>query len=951
MAVANIQATLTLDDIPFSVLGFVEEQRLGRPAELSVRLDVGLPYDADTLVGKRALFELKRRGAAPRYFHGVVDEATVIGTAMLDATEVVADNAVMEVELHVVPWIAVLAHVQNSEIFQELDVQGVVTKVLEEHGVPSAEMDWRLTGSYPVRTYCVQYQESVLDFVSRLLEEEGIYYAFEMSPDGAKIVFSDDSTAADALEGGHRLPFRPDASMDVREDHLRRVDERHRVRSGKFVLRDYDFERPKLDQTVEVESDADTDLERYDYPGMYTEPSEGKRLAQVKLEAEQVERYTLLVEADCPRLVPGRKIEIEEALDEVINGEWLVVGTVQELRRRRTAEQMEHDVGAAGTAEETYEVRAVLLPADRKYRCPQVTPVPVAEGPHSAVVVAPEGAQAEEIHTDEWGRCKVKFQWDLSEEVADKASCWMRTKQAQTSGSMVLPRVGWEVIVEHLEGHPDRPFVVGRMYNGTFMPPYALPEGRSRTALKTHSTPGGSGYNEVRFEDKAGGEEIYIHAAYDMVVHAANNKTKSVMNREAKTVAVDSSTSVGGNQKVQITKGNDGTVGADQKLTVGGNRKVEVNALQALNVGGGSSNTVGGNHFEMDGDPLTALVNIAVEKATEVVQAKAAEQMAKLDEYVQSKVDQVMAPINDMQGQVEKVAAAMDAVGQGQLSETTTAMREAAALPQIDELGSAMQDAAFGGSTQAGDAMGVEVGPRAEGAEGVSAQTGLDQVVNGAIAKGVRAGGDVADAGLHDLFGEALGLEGSGGGGESAANLAGPELDQAGIDETDRAKGPGHALYVVEGDLSESVGSLKTSLAITGINTQVAGNMTQSIGAARVIGAVGDSTETIDGNKTETCVGLVVYTKGDASETVGGTKTCMVGGAIVDRISGGQTVEASGPATFIGALHKVEASEKITFKVGGSEVVIEGGGIVLKAPIISVLSPKIQLTKKAAQNS
>ncbi len=948
MATGTLRATFTVGDIVATrVNAFREERCLGRPPELWVTVEIKDQIDGDELVGKPAALELGRRGRDMRHFVGLVEAITVVGSPIAGGI------GVDLYRFHLVSPLSLLEHVVTCEIFQELDVKAIISKVLDDYGIGPDGYEWRLTGSYPKRDYCVQYNECTLDFITRLIEEEGIYYFTDFSVEGAKIIFADDSTAGDDLEGAdNRLPFRPDSDQDGQHDSVRSIDDRRRVRSGKFVLRDYDFTRPELDMTVDAAADIDTDLERYDYPGGYTEPSEGSRLVQVLLEAEQVERCMLLIEGDCPRLVPGKKVLIEDALHDENNGEYVTTDVMQELVSARSADQMVSLTGVedAQEREEAFITRATLLPSDIPYRCPLVTPKPVIDGPQTATVVAPAGSSAEEIHTDEWGRSKVRFHWDLANVFDDKASCWMRTKQQQTSGSMVLPRVDWEVVVEFLEGDPDRPIVTGRMYNGVYMPPYALPEGKSRTAIRSHTTPGGDGHNEVRFEDKAGGEEVYVHAQYDVTVVAANNKTKSIGNCEAKMVGVDSTMSVGANQDIKVTMGGKGSIGADQSLTVGGNRSVEVNALQALKVGGDSTNSVGANHFEMDGDPLTALVNLAVEKATEVLQEKADEMLAQVDAYVQDKVNQVMDPINNMQEQVGRVAEAMDAVSQGQLGEVSTALREAASLPQVGELGGQMREAAFGGMQAAGDAAGVEVNAPGEDAEGFSAQTGLDQLTSGAIEKGVRAGGDVADGALHDLFGEALGLDGAGGGGASMPNEVFPELDVAGIDETDREQGPGHSLNKVDGSLTESAGALKVAMAITGINTEVAGDMTQTIGIGRIEGVWADRTETVDGNKDETAVGLVVLSKGDVSEKVSGSKTCMVGGAIVDLIDGAHTVEASGPATMIAALHKVEAKEKITFKVGDSEVVIEGDGVTFSAPIIAVLSPKIQLTKKAAEN-
>jgi type VI secretion system secreted protein VgrG len=950
MTVGTLYQTFQLPELDGTrVISFREERRLGRPPELWALVEMPVQNAGEDMIGMQARMSWGRSQRDERTFLGIVESVTLTGGAEL------ADQGSDQYLFHVVTPLYLLDQDVTCEIHQEMTVKDIVSKVLDDRNL--SDYEWRLTGEYQERVYCVQYNESCWDFVSRLLEEEGIYFFTSMTADKSTIVFADDSTACDDLAGEKVITFQQDAGMATQKDFIRSVDERHRVRSGKFVLRDYDFEKPDLDLTVDASSELDTDLERYDYPGNYADPAVGTQLATVRLEAEQIDRHVLLVEADCPRMVPGYQITIEDALHDEINGDYLVTGVVHDRTGDRSAEQLAQDTGEGSTSSEgegesvaTYLLRATLLPLDVPYRSPQVTPRPIIEGPQTAQVVAPAGSQEEEIHTDKWGRCKVRFYWDMAGINDDKASCWMRTKQMQSSGSMVLPRVNWEVTVEFLEGDPDRPVVTGRVYNGVYKPPYALPDGKSRTSIRSHSTPGGSGYNEVRFEDLAGGEEIFLHSQYDMTVVAANNKSKVIGHDERKQVAVDSTLTVGANQDVKVTMGGKGSIGADQTLTVGGNRKVEVNALQALNVGGDSASSIGGNHFEMDGDPLTALVNLAVEKATKVLQKKAADALKQVDAYVQDKVEQVMGPINDLQDKANGVAEAMDQVSQGHLGEVSTAIREASALPQIDQLGGDMRSAAFGANMAAGDALGVEVNAPDADAEGFSAQSGLDQLANGAIEKGVRAGGDVADGALHDLFGDALGLDGSGGGGASMPSEVGPELDQAGVDETDREKGPGHALYALDANLTETVGALKVTAAITGINVEVAGDFTQTIGAARVDGAWGDRVMEIDGSKDETCIGLVVLSKGDVSEKVSGSKTTMVGGAIVDLIDGKHTVEASGPATMIAALHKVTAKEKITFKVGDSEVVIEGGGVTFSAPIVSVLSPKIQITKKSAEN-
>ncbi|MEO7330840.1 MAG: type VI secretion system tip protein TssI/VgrG, partial [Minicystis sp.] len=794
--------------VAHAVLAFREEHALGRPAEATVTVQLADYVDPEEMIGTDAELQFTTGDEGILHvFAGIVEAVTIVGSTA------VGSGSVHHVRFHLCSKMALLGRCEGSEIFQELDVKAIVTKVLEEYGVPAGQQEWRLSGSYPKREYCVQYDESALSFVSRLLEEEGIYYHSERHDDGEHVVFEDDSESASPIEGEAELPFRQRSGMEIEKDAIYSIVERRRVVSGKFSLRDYDFERPKLDMSAEAESDVDTDLEVYDFPGLYVEPSEGKRLAQVRLEAEQAARSTLLVESDCTRLEIGRKLSIVEALHDEINGSYVVTSVV-------------HELGYDGAA--TYNVTAELLPAAVKFRSPRVTPAPIIEGPQTATVVAPKGAPPQEIHTDEHGRCKVKFHWDLGPDLDDKASCWMRVGQLQTSGSMVLPRIDWEVVVEFLEGNPDRPIVTGRLYNGLYMPPYALPEGKTRTSLRTMSTPGGQGSNEIRFEDKAGAEEIMIRAQYDQTLTTANNKVTTIGNNQTRMVKVDSSVKVGADETVKITKGAQGTVGGAQSLSVGGNRKVEVNAVIGLTVMGNSKTQVGGNHFEMDGNPLKALLALAAQKVAEVAQAVAAEAMGKIDAAVQSKVDQVMGPINGLQSQMQQIGAGMQAVADGDLGAAAPLIAQAAGLP-------ASPSEVLGGGESAPDAAEGGEGGGEEAPPGVTAQLGIDSAVNHAIEHGT--------ASAAAALGSALGLDAGGGCSESGQNRTGPVGDVPGIDETDRATGPGHSTSKVAGKLDESVGSIKVVAALTGIHTNVAGNLTDSIGAARA--------ELIMGNRAE----------------------------------------------------------------------------------------------------
>ena len=929
MATRSFQAAFKTADVEaFAVLAFREEHRLGRPSEAKITCQLLDYIDPDAMVGAAAALSFQAGDDGARHrFSGVVDEVTVVGSTF------VGGQSVHHVIFHVVSTMGLLAWNVGTQIFQEMTWKDVVAKVLEQGGVDPTRVAWKLTASYQTREYCVQYNESALDFISRLLEQEGAYYRVEAHDDGEHLIFEDDSSNAPPIEGVAELPFRQRSGLEKEEDSIHAIGERRRVVSGKYVLRDYDFKKPRLDLTGAAEADADTDLEVYDFPGEYLLPAEGERLARVRLEAAQSERNTLFIEADCTRLECGKKLEITDAIHDEINGKYVMVALVHQLGH-----------GAGGTP--TYEAKASLVPEKVRYRSPRVTPVPLIDGPQTARVVAPKGAPTEEIHTDEHGRCKVKFHWDLGPAEDDKASCWMRVGQLQTSGSMVLPRLGWEVVVEFLEGNPDRPLVTGRLYNGVFMPPYQLPEGKTRTAVLTATTPGGGGNNEIRFEDKAGAEEIRIQAQYDQTIVTANNKTTTVGNNQTRTIKVNTTTTVGANQDVKVTKGAESAIGADQSVTVGGDRKVEVNAVTALDVGGASTTTVGGNHFEMDGNPLKALLALATQAVVAAAQAKAGEVMAKIDAAVQSRVDQVMGPINKLQGQVQALGAGMEAVANGDLGQAAPLLAGAAGLPGPAAFASSLggEGAGGGGGEGGGGEGGGSEGADGEGAGGqggATSQLGLDAAVNSAIARGGNA--------ASDALGQALGLDSDGAGGESNANEAGPVGDVAGVDATDRAKGPGHNTNKVAGTQTEKIGSIRVAAAITGVMTNVSGDLTEDIGAARIEMAMGNRAEAVGGNKTETALGLVVYSKADETEKVTGAKTTLVGGAILAKIGGGHSVTASAPATFLGAFHKIEASTSITLKCGASTVVIDGSGIALTSPIVTITAGKVAMTKAVSE--
>jgi type VI secretion system secreted protein VgrG len=925
----NLQTTLGIGDaIAFKVLAFREVHELGRPAYLEVDALFGSYLDPEDIIAQTGELEFGYDDGALRKFTGLVESVTVVGSSAVgNAARTYQYSFVL------VTQFTLMGPSRTCRILQEVNVQDAVEKVLKE-AAPDLKVEWRLKGDYPKRAYVVQYQESDLAFVSRLFEAEGIYYFFEAGDDGElSLVVCDDSTAAQPIDGDETLHVRV-VNVDIAKDSILEISDGQSVVSGKFVLRDFNFEKPKIDMTSTGEAAAHTDLEVYDYPGGYFEPADGKRLAKLRLEAEQVNVSTLSFVADCTRVSVGRKLKVADA--GAADGEWFVTSVVHEFREEEEGKTV---------------CRAGLIPAKTPFRPARVTPRPVIEGPQTASVVCMAGAPAESIHTDEHGRCKVKFHWDLGPARDEKATAWMRVTQLQTSGSMMLPRFDWEVVVEFLEGDPDRPIVAGRLYNGLYMPPYALPEGKTRTSIQTSSTPGGGGTNEIRFEDKSGSEEIMLHSQKDTNVAVANNKDKNVGNNETLSVGSNSTTTVGSNQTVKISKGAKHDIKADQTVVVGGTRSLEVNAVAAWSVGGSSTTTVGGMQSEQIGNPLEALIALAVAKAAEIAAAKAKDAVAAVQGAVQGKIDQALGPVKDLAGKADALGGGLNALGNGDLSALGGVVGGAGGLGGMGAMAAAMGGGGGGGGGDAGGGGGGDGG--GGGASGAVGGVGdkasalniaASNMLDSALGSAIQSAASKAVAGLD----KAAGVDADGAGGSSAANEGGPEGGVDGVDATDRAKGPGHSTYDVSGSHSEKVGALKVLGALSGINTNIAGNMTQNVGAAIVHMAYGDHGESVAGSKKEKELGLVISAKGE-SEHVAGSKMAMIGGLVLDKVGGNMSLEAGANLTLLGAMHKIEASTAITLKCGSSEVVISADGVTIKSAMVTFTGGKIQLPKPAAE--
>jgi type VI secretion system secreted protein VgrG len=496
-------------------------------------------------------------------------------------------------ELTIAPPVARLLHRQDCRIFQRETTLEVIRAVLKAAGLPSTALRSALVGDYQPRDYCVQYRESDFAFISRLMEEDGIFYWFEHGDAGAVMVLGDHTRAHPKVEGAP-LWFNPGGELQRRESVSDlRVSEG--MRPGKVSLRDFNFKAPEERLDVDAASQGgDRSLEVYDYPGEYQEathgpPHHGISMAKIRMEAIEAGRRSTSGSSDCRRLMPGAVFTLMGHPRAELNGELLLTRLVHQGSQPQSLDQ------DAGSSPFFYSNHFTCIDAKVPFRPPRVTPRPVVRGVQSATVV---GAGEEEVFCDEQGRVLVHFHWDRRDREGktgeELASCWVRVAQLWAGagwGAMFIPRVGHEVLVDFIEGDPDRPIITGRVYHANHPFPYPLPDEKTKSTIKSDSSPGGAGFNELRFEDRKGGEEVFLHAQRDLNEVVLRNNTRSVGVDQSFSVGGNQSFSVSGNQSFSITKDRSVTVteGDESLSVVKGKSSTTVKEDRSVTVQSGNS--------------------------------------------------------------------------------------------------------------------------------------------------------------------------------------------------------------------------------------------------------------------------------------------------------------------------------------------------------------------------
>ncbi|QXI30125.1 type VI secretion system Vgr family protein [Pseudomonas vanderleydeniana] len=543
------------------VVSFELEEGLSRPFALTLELVSRDPaIDFNRILDLPALFTIWRHDTAVRHVHGLVSLFEQGDTGFRRTRY----KAVVE------PTLARAALRSNWRIFQGRTAPQIITEILETQ--PRTELHIHTYLDHQSREYCVQAGETDLDFITRLAAEEGLVYTFEHRSDGHCLLFACriDSLGYIDTPENRQVPYQPMGGGDSSEPALRGFRYTEQVRSARQVQRDYTFKHPRYNLQHEADDgpalkNQHKDYERYDYPGRYKRDAAGKPFTANRLAALRNDARLAHLEGDDARLQPGLAFRLDDHPRDDLNGKWRSIALThtgsQHCSLEEEAGDSQHGTryrleGSATLRNDGYDGWKASLPAK-----------PRIDGPQVATVVGPPG---EEIYCDEWGRVKVRFPWDRSDRADDHSSCWIRVSQGwagSTWGAMAIPRVGQELIISYLDGDPDQPIATGRTYHVTQRPPYELPRYKARMTIKSR-THKGQGFNELRFEDEQGQQEVFIHAEKDKNVHVKNDNTTFVGN--------DRSEKVGNDERIDIGHDRHERVGHDERIDIVQDQHLEV---------------------------------------------------------------------------------------------------------------------------------------------------------------------------------------------------------------------------------------------------------------------------------------------------------------------------------------------------------------------------------------
>jgi len=572
--------------------------------------DINIQHEK--VLGQKLTLTMDLEGGGTRFFNGYVTSFSLTGYE--------GDFVLYQAEIK--PWFWFLTRNSDCRIFQNLTVEEIINEVCSSLGF--SDIEFHLEASYRKWKYCVQYRETDFNFLCRLMEQEGMYFYFSHAENNHTLIIVDSAVFHESIANYETIPFilQQDSSLQDQE-YIQDWRISKQVQSGAYVLNDFDFQIPKKDllQKSSVSRDyPHSKFEIYDFPGEYWEVDpEGQNSVKSRIEELQAQYEVLFGSGNAKGITTGAKFELSQYPREDQNRNYLLVSCTYNISLN-----LPHSRGSENT--ENFNISFRCIDLEQQFRAPRITSKPCITGLQSAIVVGTEG---DEIYTDKWGRVKVQFHWDRYGTTDENSSCWVRVAQVWAGkgwGAVFTPRIGQEVLVSFVEGDPDRPIIVGRVYNNDNMPPYDLPANATQSGFLTRSSKGGvaSNANEFRFEDKSGSEEVYLHAEKDQNISVENcethsvgvNRSKTVGNNETKSIGNNETITIGNNETKQVAKNRSVTIGSNKTETIAINKAETIGVSKELTIGAAYQVTVGGIMNETVG--AAKAQEVALNKATMV---------------------------------------------------------------------------------------------------------------------------------------------------------------------------------------------------------------------------------------------------------------------------------------------------------------------------------------------
>jgi type VI secretion system secreted protein VgrG len=535
----------------FKVLAFEGTEVIRALYAIHVELVIEYPdFDLESVLGQPAFLQFGLNGEG---IHGHIEK--------MFAGEV--GKRLTRYHLTLVPALRYLQFSHDQRIFQFQTVPQIIAQVLKGHGIQADAFTFHVSTS-PEREHCTQYGETDFEFVQRLCAEDGIAWHHQHSREGHMLVFTDDQTFFPTLG---ETPYQQDSGMVAEHSVVSQFSMGFSTRANKVTRRHYDLKRPSLLLESRFTAEFNPALEDYRYPLFFESEKRGKQLARQALERHRTDYQLAKGKSDQPTLRSGHFFSLTNCPHETYNDLWLLLSVTHSGKNPQVLEESASATEPEDGFTQGYRNSFNAIPWDVFYRPPMPAPRPMLNC-QTARVTGPVG---EEIYCDEFGRVKVKFHWDRSERNTENSSCWLRVASSWAGdnfGTVIIPRMGMEVLVTYLEGNPDNPLITGCLINKVTPAPYPLPENKTKTVLRTHSSPATGGYNELSMEDRAGDELIYLHAQRDMEQKVGNDSRIEVGNESRVTIKGDRITVLGSEEHLTIT--------SDRKIQVSGNDYLHV---------------------------------------------------------------------------------------------------------------------------------------------------------------------------------------------------------------------------------------------------------------------------------------------------------------------------------------------------------------------------------------